>query len=1459
MRDEGEDLAGVTVHVGTDKTVASSIANAVSGADGSYMIAGIAPGTYYLIVEATPTTLVFEQAITVADDAHMRNDVLLSVPVTEEPDVEAPEVPEIPEAQEAPEKLPAATGGISGYLWVDGDGSLATDWDGLRNGNEQTLPGYTVYLYAANDLTSAIAATTTDAGGAYIFTGLVPGGYVVGVEDDDIGAMRYLTPMAVTKQSVFAVDWNLSDTDEPYINRAYSAPITIVAGAYVQDINAGMRQPMGAAPYITNQGYVVSSDTIPYGQLKADSLAEAFKYVNMYNHTGWEITALYDDDHVEPFVLNKNRTVTLKSGGSGTKTLVQIPKSRHGTVNGTLILSNITLDGWASMSGSGNGNYESSHSNFWGGGLLINDGGKVIMENKATISNCVNRDTSTDGGAVQVKTGGTLTMNTGSTIRGNGSYFSTNSAGNAHAYGGGVYVDTGATFNMLGGTISNNFVFYYANSGAVNDKLCGGGVYSKGTFNMSGGSITGNAAIARIASGTNLYNMTYGAGVYVASGTFTMNGSASITSNGNSLQWMRNGGVPSTVRTYQGGGVYVAQSGRFTMAAGTMNTNNAVEGGGIYTEDYDYHDPADTAKYMNITVSGSATVSGNVADSAATQPTNADAFTNRSASPFNGQLLDNNNVNYRNDGVVNTIITYKPNNDGDPAYPDKVIDTGAAGETAVTILSNAAAGFVNPPGAHPDWVFIGWNTMPDDSGVRYQEGANVLVSGDVVLYAQWGVGSAALTLSNEWQITKSGSNYLVKDLLISYAAGQTYYIKSDYSLTTSATTLSLSGVANLINGYYAASANNPTPASNLRIVFGKDGTEMNTTATLVLTIPANKTLDLEGWLTSTDSAIDLTGAAATATVNINAVNGATGYINGGPGAPVNGNGGNILSKGEGKSTLLTNDNIDLYVNGGTVTAEGGFGVAIYASGNGAVTVIKGLVQATDTQQKHNAGVFNEGTGTVTVKGGTIIALGRYLDQDHDGGAGIYSASEGAINVEGGRIESEFAAIAAWGPAAVTISGDCVITGKTYGIGNESHGSVIITGGDISATGSQGSIALHNKKDGTVTVNGGKVYATNATGYAILNRGLEGKVGTVNVNGGEVTAPNYAIRNLAAGTVTVNGGTVSTTANSLSYAILNDSTGAIILNDGEILTKNSTDYAVYLSAVGGKLDLDGAADISGRIRIAGTAGKTGTITANVGNRRLIGFTPFTKTYYIELENTGTADTELFSDAKGRTGANTPSEAKAHFVVTNRASNVEVSYKPNSYLTSITNGVVFLSAPTTTLTISKVVTGNYADTTRSFTFSVNFKTSGGANLPSGTQFVYVGGVVNGANAVMPANGMLTLDSAGKAMITLKHGQSIRIEGIATDAKIQIVESAYTGYTPFFIDSATGLSSANADTGVKTMSATERTFAFTNTRVSVPMTGIDAGNPGLFLLLPLLATVLCIAANRLAKARKFYQKGI
>jgi len=171
----------------------------------------------------------------------------------------------------------------------------------------------------------------------------------------------------------------------------------------------------------------------------------------------------------------------------------------------------------------------------------------------------------------------------------------------------------------------------------------------------------------------------------------------------------------------------------------------------------------------------------------------------------------------------------------------------------------------------------------------------------------------------------------------------------------------------------------------------------------------------------------------------------------------------------------------------------------------------------------------------------------------------------------------------------------------------------------------------------------------------------------------------------------------------------------------------------------------------------------------------------------------------------------------------------------------------------LTISKTITGAYANMTKAFNFTVYFQDSTGAPLSSGTTFTYTGGVIAGSGATAPSGGTLTLDSGGKATFTLSHGQTITIAGVSTSGKVQIVETTDANYTATFIDSvAPSTIVTGGDTGIRNMTSADRTFAFTNARIAVTPAGISTGGNAL-LLLAILAIMAGLAAMVVYRRRR------
>jgi hypothetical protein len=213
-----------------------------------------------------------------------------------------------------------------------------------------------------------------------------------------------------------------------------------------------------------------------------------------------------------------------------------------------------------------------------GGGVYVSNGeftmnGGEISSNELVCTNTVDTTLSYDmGGGVFIEDDGNFKMTNGK-ISGN---TITSAAPAAFIIGGGVYVYNGE-FTMNGGEISSNELVC---TNAVDTNLSyatGGGVFiGNGNFNMTNGKISGNT-ITSVAQRGEI--MGGGVSVY-PNAEFTMNG-GEISSNK-----VTNG--PGEFFSY-GGGVYV-EGGSFTMTASRIidnkvtGNNTIALGGGVYVE-----------------------------------------------------------------------------------------------------------------------------------------------------------------------------------------------------------------------------------------------------------------------------------------------------------------------------------------------------------------------------------------------------------------------------------------------------------------------------------------------------------------------------------------------------------------------------------------------------------------------------------------------------------------------------------------------------------------------------------------------------------------------------------------------------------------------------------------------------------------------------------------------------------
>lgn len=247
---------------------------------------------------------------------------------------------------------------------------------------------------------------------------------------------------------------------------------------------------------------------------------------------------------------------------------------------------------------------------------------------------------------------------------------------------------------------------------------------------------------------------------------------------------------------------------------------------------------------------------------------------------------------------------------------------------------------------------------------------------------------------------------------------------------------------------------------------------------------------------------------------------------------------------------------NMRVFGGDITASatGGAALQIYGAGTpGSLTMTGGTFRATGSGTgPYNKGVLveegnGEGTATVTISGGTLIATGG-ISTNSDSGAN-------AIDIQGTLTISDKANVTANGGT------DAFDMGGGYGInvraGSSAGGSATISGGTVTATSGPGGMAAINA-DADLTISGAttKIDATGGDmGEGIL------AFGSITINGGTVTATAGENSIGLEGTTTISGGVVT--------AIGGD---AIASSNGD----GKAGYDGTLTMTGGKLIATGGA-------------------------------------------------------------------------------------------------------------------------------------------------------------------------------------------------------------------------------------------------------------------------------------------
>ncbi len=211
-----------------------------------------------------------------------------------------------------------------------------------------------------------------------------------------------------------------------------------------------------------------------------------------------------------------------------------------------------------------------SNSSANGGGMLVNSLSAVLtLENVSIYKN-----TATNGGGINISKG-ILELSSENSIIGS----TTLENGNVAENGGGIFINKDGKLLMNEGKISFNTA---TKGGAIfNNSETNEDITFSGIFEMTGGSLNANSAN----SGAGLYNLGM---INITSGTFSLNDAT----NGGALYYA--GGVVSNFTdvnifsntAMNGGALFIAttQSNYFILSGGTISSNSAVYGGGVFVQ-----------------------------------------------------------------------------------------------------------------------------------------------------------------------------------------------------------------------------------------------------------------------------------------------------------------------------------------------------------------------------------------------------------------------------------------------------------------------------------------------------------------------------------------------------------------------------------------------------------------------------------------------------------------------------------------------------------------------------------------------------------------------------------------------------------------------------------------------------------------------------------------------------------
>ena len=693
--------------------------------------------------------------------------------------------------------------------------------------------------------------------------------------------------------------------------------------------------------------------------------------------------------------------------------------------------------------------------------------------------------------------------------------------------GHGVSLGYRSTFNMYGGSITGNRAD------------TGGGVslaseYSYAKFNMYGGSITNNAAT----------NGDGGGGVHNLFGTFTMYG-GSITGN-------------SADTRCGGGGVYLARMGEFVMKGGEITGNTAKNGGGVYTA---------VNGNTGLTVSGDAAITGN--SNTAGKDENVYLVSGKTIEIGADGLGEKASIGVTTADTITTGSYVTVANGAENGYTDGDIFSDAGGAYCTLQEGDNVNLYNGQPHRHPicgevcghtggthadaDWT--AWDGVSD---IVYDANntAYVYLTGDAerdtTLTVEKGytlylcLNGYSLTMKAEGEVISVTGSFTLTDCRggddtkpygkITHAAG----VDGRGVSITSAADASLSETAVFTMYGGEISGNKVSDSGSINYGGGVRVSDPYSTFTMLGGIITNNeaTNGGGGGVYIGGGRFEMSGSAViTRNKTASSLGGGGVFMNGSDtvyalnefimsgnaviseNTATNGNGGGVYMNSAPEVTM----------NGGSITgntaANNGGGVYAFS---GTFTMNDGTIAGNKATAKNGGGVYANGSTAFTVKGGTIGGSTAADANAAKYGGGVY-VKNGTFTMSGGKVTGNSASKDGGGvrldKGTFNMSGSAVISRNTadgYGGGVDANdGSFTMSGGSITGNTTTnespnwsggGGVCVFD--DGKFTMSGGSITGNNAIrggGVELVGSGTMTVSGSVQITGnwqnGELDSAN----------------------------------------------------------------------------------------------------------------------------------------------------------------------------------------------------------------------------------------------------------------------------------------------------------------------------------------------------------------